>query len=307
MKYIPLVLVLGCTASAPDSADVAESMAVEAVTACPTGTWCIEASPAAVLLHSVWAVTADDVFAVGDGGTILRRTHDTWTVMPSPTTNHLRAVWGSSSSDVWAGGVTGTILHFDGTAWSVVPVASTADVDAVWGSGSSDVWFAGSGTATHWNGAGFSSFGFGGALLSVSGTGPNDVWLTGENTNLHHWTGTPWATVLPLSGTTTFFAVLALATNDVWVTDFVPGKETVHWNGSKWTPVRTNSGIFDGLSALAANDIWGAGGNHVGHWDGTAWTTVQPFGTSASLWSVTTPPGNVWIVGDRGLIAHRSL
>lgn len=311
MRYLPLVLVLGCIASAPDPADVAGSTTVEAVTACPTGTWCLEASPAAVLLHSIWAVTADDVFAVGDGGTILRRTSNTWTAMPSPTTKNLRGVWAASSSDVWAGGVTGTILHFDGTAWSVVPVASTADVDAVWGSSSSDVWFAGSGTVTHWNGTALSSTGFGGALLSVSGTGPRDVWVTGENTNLHHWNGAAWSTSLPLSGTTTFFAVLALAAGDVWVSDFTPGKETVHWNGSKWTALRANSGngsaIFDGMSALATSDIWGAGGNHVGHWDGTAWTITQPFGTSAAMWSVTTPPGNVWIVGDGGLIAHRSL
>lgn len=307
MKYLPLVFFIGCTASASDPADVPGSMTVEAVTVCPTGTWCVETSPAAVLLHGVWAVTADDVFAVGNGGTILRRTSDTWAAMPSPTTNNLRGVWAASSSDVWAGGVSGTILHFDGSAWSVKTVASTADVDAVWGSSSTDVWFAGSGTVTHWNGTAFSSTGFGGALLSISGTGPQDVWVAGENANLHHWNGTAWTTVLPLSGTTTFFAVLAIAASDVWVTDFTSGKETVHWNGSKWTTQRTGSGIFNGLSAVATSDVWGAGGNRVGHWDGTAWTTAQPFATSAALWSVTTPPGNAWIVGDSGLIAHRSL
>jgi hypothetical protein len=314
MRSIPLVLVIaiGCTASDPDPADFPEAMAVEAVTACATGTWCVESPPGvatATLLHGVWAVTANDVFAVGDGGTILRRTNDVWTAMTTPTTSNLRGVWGSSSTDVWAGGVTGTLLHFDGTAWTLITLASTADIDAVWGSGSTDVWFAGSGTVTHWNGTGFSSTGFGGALLSISGTGPRDVWVAGENANLHHWNGSAWATVTPISGVSTYFAVLALSPSDVWASDFTPNKETAHWNGSKWTPLHTGTGsaMFNGMSALASNDVWGAGGSRVAHWDGAAWTPDQPFGTSASLWSIITTAGNAWVVGNSGLIAHRSL
>jgi hypothetical protein len=307
MKYLPLVLVIGCASSDPADPEFPEAMTVEAVTACPAGQWCVEAAPAATRLHGVWAVTAEDVFAVGDAGTILRRTSDTWTAMASGTASNLRGVWATGSSDVWAGGVSGTVLHFDGAAWSVVTVPSTGDVDAVWGSGSSDVWFAGSGTVLHWDGAAFSSTGFGGALLSVSGTGPKDVWVTGENANLHHFNGTTWVTSAPVSGTSTLFAVLAVSASDVWVSDFMPGKETSHWSAGKWATQRTGSGIFDGFSALGASDVWGAGGNHVGHWNGTAWTTEQPFGTGASLWSVTTTPGNAWVVGDSGLIAHRSL
>jgi len=306
MKYLPLVFVIGC-ATSDLSAEVGESMALEVVTTCPTGQWCTEAAPVAVLLHSVWAVSEDDVFAVGDGGAILRRTNNAWTAMASGTSSNLRGVWAASSSDVWASGVTGTILHFDGTAWSQVAVATTANLDAVWGSSSSDVWFAGSGTVLHWTGAGFTSSGFAGALLSVSGTGPSDVWATGENASMHHWNGAAWATSTPVSGTNTYFAVFALATGDVWVTDFMPGKETAHWNGAKWTTARTGSGIFNGMSAVAPNDVWGAGGNRVGHWNGTAWTTEQPFGTSVALWSVAAVPGNAWIVGSAGLIAHRSL
>jgi hypothetical protein len=310
MKYLPLVFAIGCTTSASDPTEFAETVVVEAVTACPAGQWCIESSPAtaaATLLHSVWAVSAEDVFAVGDDGMILRRTGDVWAAMASPVTANLRGVWAASSSDAWAGGVAGTILHFDGATWTQVAVPTTADIDGIWGSGPSDVWFCGSGTVLHWNGTAFSTAGFAGVLLSISGTGPGDVWATGENSNLRHWNGTSWTTSNPISGTATFFAVLAVSPTDVWVTDFMPGKETGHWNGVKWTPLRTGSGIFNGLSALAPADIWGAGGSRVGHWNGTAWTTEQPFGSNVALWSVATPPGNVWIVGSGGLIAHRSL
>ncbi|MEO7735276.1 MAG: WD40 repeat domain-containing protein, partial [Kofleriaceae bacterium] len=135
------------------------------------------------LLHAIWAVNANDVFAVGDGGTILRRQNgNAWTQMTSGTTANLRGLWASSSTDVWAGGVGGVILHYDGTAWSPV-TGATSDVDAVWGSGSNDVWFCGSGTVLRRANNAFTKFSFAGTLLAVSGTGPSDVWVTGENTN----------------------------------------------------------------------------------------------------------------------------
>jgi hypothetical protein len=64
--------------------------------------------------------------------------------------------------------------------------------------------------------------------------------------------------------------------------------------------------MWNGMSALSSTDIWGAGGSRTGHWDGTAWTTETPFGSNAILWSVTTRPGNAWVVGSAGLIGHRT-
>ncbi|HEX3765224.1 MAG TPA: hypothetical protein VHW23_41290, partial [Kofleriaceae bacterium] len=111
-------------------------------------------------LHGVWAASADDVFAVGDSGVILRRVSGTWTQMTSPTTNHLRGVWGLSSSNVWASGVAvngvGTVLHFDGTSWSLVS-GPTTDLDSVWAASATDVWFTGSTVVLRWNGSAFTT------------------------------------------------------------------------------------------------------------------------------------------------------
>lgn len=309
MKYLCWVLLTGCvTAELDPGAAPGESESVSAVTSCPT--WCQETSPTTNRLHGVWAASADDVFAVGDSGTILRRVSGTWTQMSSPTTNNLRGVWGLSSSDVWASGVAvngvGTVLHWNGTAWSLVSGATT-DLDSVWAASSTDVWFTGSTVVLRWNGSAFSTAAsFAGPLLSVSGTGSNDVWVTGENTNVHHWNGSSWTTFTPNVGTSSLLCVLAVAANDDWASDFMPGSETAHWNGSKWTIVKASTGGWNGMSALASTDIWGAGGSHVGHWNGTAWSSETPPGTSPVLWSVTTRPGNAWVVGDNGLIGHRT-
>jgi len=308
MRFLLLVLVVGCATSDPGATEEPVTYEnVAEIAPCPVGQWCIETPPVttAPLLHGVWAVSASDVFAVGDSGTILRRTGGNWTVMASGTTQNLRGVWAASSSDVWAVGVNATVLRFNGTAWSAVTGAATSDVDAVWGSSSTDVWFAGSGTVHHWNGTSFTAFSFGGTLLSVGGSGPNDVWVTGENTNLHHFTGSSWTTVNPGAGTTSFFAVFALSTSDVWAADFNPGKETMHFTGGKWVAQKTSGGIFDGMAGLSSSDVWAAGGSRTGHWNGSAWTIAQPFG-SVQMWSITTTAGNAWLVGSAGLIAHRT-
>jgi hypothetical protein len=308
MKYLYLVLLTGCaTAELDAGADLEASEAIREFS-CPT--WCQETSPTTARLHGVWAASATDVFAVGDSGTILRRVNGTWTRMTSPTTNNLRGVWGLSSSNVWACGVAasgvGTVVHFNGTSWSSVS-GTTTDLESVWAASATDVWFTGSGVVLRWNGSKFSTAAsFSGPLLSISGTGSSDVWVTGENTNVHHWNGSTWTTLTPGVGTTSFLSVLAVAANDDWVSDFEPGEETAHWNGSTWTVVAASAGGWNGMSALSSTDIWGTGGSHVGHWNGTAWSSETPPGTSPVLWSVTTRPGNAWIVGNSGLIGHRT-
>ncbi|HEU4727302.1 MAG TPA: hypothetical protein VFT22_05425 [Kofleriaceae bacterium] len=277
-----------------------------------TGTWCAESAPIAstINLRGVWAISAEDVFAVGDGGTILRRTGGAWTEMASGTTSKLLAVWGSSGSDVWAVGVSGTVLHFDGTAWSTLPSFTTSDLDAVWGSGSSDVWLAATGTLWHSTGSGappVASLNVGGHLLSVSGTGPTDVWTVGENAGAHHFTGS-WVTVSIPSGTNTYFAVLDRAAGDVWVTDSSLGKESMHLVGTTWAAQKVALGVtLVSLTALAASDVWGVGGTRVAHWNGSSWASDTTFGTSASLKSVTSTTGDAWLVGNSALIAHQTL
>jgi len=308
------LLVAGC-ATYPDPTDEVVDRDVAALIApCSPGQWCIETPPTAVagtsppLLHSVFAIAADNVFAVGSGGTIFHRNSDAWTAFSSGTTQNLFAVWASSASDVWAGGIGGVLLHFDGTAWSPFtrPGAPTSDINSVWGSSSTDVWFAGSAVATHWDGVAFKQFNLAGILLSVSGTGPKDVWLAGEDTQLHHFTGgTSFPVATPAPPTTSMFAVLALGPTDVWVTDITSGMETMHLGADNtWTPHGTGGANFSGLAARASNDIWGVGKSRVGHWDGQAWTVTVPFG-SASLQSVSIADGNGWIVGGNALIAHQ--
>jgi len=60
-----------------------------------------------------------DLWAVGDGGTILHSGDGvTWSAQVSGTTNDLTGVSAVAANDVFAVGDKGTILHYDGTAWT---------------------------------------------------------------------------------------------------------------------------------------------------------------------------------------------
>jgi hypothetical protein len=311
MRYLLLTLAVGCAAI---ESSEGEELAVQvaALESCPTGQWCVESPPVEELLHGVFAINANEVYAVGDRGTILRRSSDQWVAMSSGTDRNLRGVWAASSSDVWAVGVEGTILRFNGVSWSHVSSPDTLPYDGVWGSSANDVWLTGSSRIVRWDGSSFRTFSLTGTMLSVHGTGPTDVWTSGENSPLWRYNGTSWSMV-PVGGITGgIYSVLGISTTEAWITTPTLTKETLRLGSfNKWAPKTTNRAIFYGLSALAANDIWGAGftngGAIVGRWNGVSWATEQPFASSGKLFSVTTVAGHVWVVGEQALIGHRRL
>jgi hypothetical protein len=95
---------------------------------CSPDNWCwYSPLPHGNLIRQVWGTENNDIWAVGDAGTILHWDGYQWSQVESKTTNYLLGVWGSSSNDVWAVGVGGTVLHWDGTAWNPSgPLETTA-------------------------------------------------------------------------------------------------------------------------------------------------------------------------------------
>lgn len=120
--------------------------------------WTSVDSQSTVVLQAIWGSSKDDVWAVGDKGTIRRMKSGAtrWEIVASPTTENLRALWGTAANDVWAVGDSGTILHFDGTSWKTSEAAFglglKPDLYGVWGSSANDVWIVGGNVALHYTG-----------------------------------------------------------------------------------------------------------------------------------------------------------
>jgi hypothetical protein len=215
----------------------------------------------------------------------------------------------------YSGPAPGIILHWDGTAWAQVRVhLPKGGLAAVAATSGSEAWTVGSTStltplAVHWDGIRWSVVptpvpGRYNALLGVSGVAPDDMWAVGDYTDeqgfIHplamHWDGSTWQVVTvpeaPL-GNNIFYAVDAVATNDVWAVgirgagpfEFQPLID--HWDGTAWSVVQVTAPPGDndplyGVSGTSSNDAWAVGFYEEGdavlplveHWNGSTWRRV---------------------------------
>ena len=238
--------------------------------------WTLVASPqfpSGVDLHGIRAISANDIYAVGDShadsqqpNPLLEHFDGTkWTAVPLPhlksgQTGALRGIGIISDSDIWVLGDSGTVvptatvaMHFDGQKWSIVPVPLTGQVhDVVFGQG-------------------------------VTAIATNDVWAVGgvsvntgaEQTLTEHWDGKSWKIVASPNGghpgsTNRLAGIAAVSSSDVWACGQTFDTTTStflnlieHWDGTRWTisPVAAGNGFasLSGVVAFPSASVYVAG------------------------------------------------
>ena len=274
-------------------------------------------------LSGVSALDADNVWAVGDDGTILHYDGKDWSAQESGTIVWLRDVSALDANNVWAVGYGGTILHYNGTAWSAQVSGTTDNLYGVSALDANNVWAVGSdddGTVPvlHYNGTAWSAQESGilaktNCLYGVSALDANSVWAVGNyydmslQSIIYHFDGADWTE----QGTRTangLWDVSALDANNVWA---VGEQGTIrYYNGAGWSEQEsgfTTGGKLWGVSALDANKVWAVGDTGtILYFDGTGWSE-QASGTNYGLWDVSAlDANNVWAVGQGGTILHGS-
>jgi hypothetical protein len=241
--------------------------------ACSASGWCVEEDlpPGPDNLYGLWGSGRDDVWAVGDFGTILHGDGILWKSVPPATDRALRGVWGTGPQNIWAVGEAGTILHYDGTAWISLPARTDAWLNAVWGSGASDIWTVGdAGTTLHWDGTAWSRVDSGTtqSLRSVWGSGPLEVWAVGDAGTVLRWGGATWASYGDGITTESLYGVWGASPRNIWMVG--DSGVILQWTGSR---------------PLIASRIGGVGGLH-------------------AVWGLH--DRQVWAVGDGGVILSRT-
>ena len=256
-------------------------------------------------LVGAWGFSADDVWFVGDAGTILHWNGIFFAAFSSGTTADLSAVWGSSSTNLWAVGTVGTILHYDGTSWMTVESRGPMDtLWGVWGSSPSDVWAVGKvnnvGIVLHYDGTSWLSaasvFTFN--IRAVWGSGPNDVWALGDD--IQHYDGSAWSLVPKPISSGLLTSVWGSGPKDIWA---AYGDNIVHYDGTSWRPSFTTGlggDFFQGVWGSGPKDVWAIQGiNTIIHYDGSSWQTYRNStdeGSLNALWG--SGPGDVWAIGE---------
>lgn len=104
-------------------------------------------------LNSIWGSSAENIYAVGDRGTIIRYDGTRWQQIKTGSDDLLFGIWGSSASDIIAVGGRGKVLRFDGTSWNIITGLKKVHFVGVWGNRRDNVYIYGDrGTVIHFNG-----------------------------------------------------------------------------------------------------------------------------------------------------------
>jgi hypothetical protein len=278
------------------------------VGACSADDWCwSNPLPQGNSIHAL-SGAANDLWGVGDGGTLVHWDGSVWSVAASPTTLTLTSVW-AAGGKAWAAGQD-TLLQYDGTSWSAVSLASFIPL-AVWGLSASDVWAVGAdGQVERWNGASWtaSSTGQVTQFASITGTSDSDVWIGGYGSGttgaIEHWNGATWSPQTLPSGFARPTQVYSASPTDVWAID---GRQALHYDGTSWTQ---DMSIADGYGlqsvfGSSAADVYIVGVlGLVERWDGSAWTGLQnDMGDVLQYGGWSGGSGDVWIGGESARFA----
>jgi photosystem II stability/assembly factor-like uncharacterized protein len=274
-------------------------------------------------LYDVWGTSVENVYAVGEGGIICRRTGAGWTNLGIADGNTLYGIWGSSANNIYAVGANGVVRKFNGTDWgaAVKPGKTNQHLYCVWGSGANNVIVAGdSGTIfrTTDNGATWTKI--------TSGTSEHIRGLWGTTGKIFA-VGRGGLILLSTDGGVTWAQMSSGVKQDLWDVWGVNGNNVfavgdnvtvLNYDGNveqTWTSmdVETQQGIVHPLRG-----IWGSGANdiHIQGWSGTRyyydgekWTHLTEQWPAFTYWGFYKiwglPTGDhVFSVGDRGLVFY---
>lgn len=252
------------------------------------------------LVRAVDGVAADDIWAVGEEGTLLHYDGQSWRQATNPSDGFLSDVEMLSATDGWAvGNVT---LHWDGTAWTQVAATGATKLDML---SADDGWAVAHDEILHWDGSAWHQAPISGTVLypgfrDISMVSSTDGWATGEIGDGHglllRWDGVSW-TEAPFADAN--YNILGdvemVSSTDGWMS----GQDGLYrWNGTTWNEVTHPSPFFLwSVEMVDAEDGWAVGvGGIIMRWDGTSWSLVDS-PTSSELYDLAVFPGAAWASG----------
>ena len=235
-----------------------------------------------------------------------------------------------SPDDAWAVGNGGTngrsvIEHWNGKRWRTSRAPSVGAINAVSATSSKNVWAVGMAGALHWNGRRWTRIGAPSLglnyLTDVVTVARADVWAIGDdaqtNAVVAHWNGYRWR-IARRTRRATHAALDGRSARDIWVlaTEVdTSGIAGLHRTGAQWQPLRprvaTANTRFEAIRDISQRDVWIAGeadnedetGAVVAErWDGSRWASPETL-TSWPRLSFNTVTGlagrddNLWLGG----------
>ncbi|MFN8473286.1 MAG: carboxypeptidase regulatory-like domain-containing protein [Anaerolineae bacterium] len=299
------------------------------------GPWVTAPSPTGANLRAIALPSADEGWAVGDFGEILRLSGGAWTSVSSPTRTNLNAVAFSAPGDGWAVGDGGLIVRLKGGAFEAASPTSSS-LYAIALSGPDEGWAAGDGTASNylWDDADtilrlhhgtWSAISLPAArekrpeppitrwleLRSLALTGPNDGWAVGFDASSSYpgvfghgarLQNGIWSIESTLRTYNRLNAIVLSDPTNGWVVG--RGGVILRLRDGAWeTAGSPTTADLNAIALSGPEDGWavGAGGTILRLAHGQWYQTTSP--THSALYGVAlTGPASGWIVGENGTI-----
>ncbi|MBN2099088.1 MAG: hypothetical protein JW753_05765 [Dehalococcoidia bacterium] len=273
-----------------------------------------ESLPSDETLQGIWGSADNDIYIVGNTGTVLHYNLSTWETQDSETSRNLRGVWGSDNTHIWAVGASSAIQKYTGT-WADQSRSDgrSETLNGVWGSSATDVWIVGdrfrtwdgqyrhtilhtTDGGTNWTNDGY-SITSAQDLNGIWGSDSSHVYAVGTSGRIMRYNGSAWGTMS--SGTTReLYGVWGTAWNNVYA---VGASGTIlRYNGTSWSSMSSGTTqTLYGIWGSAEDDIYAVGaGGTIQHYNGTSWSDVDS-GTNRNLYGAWgTSSTNVYVVGE---------
>lgn len=240
-----------------------------------------------------------------------------------PQTNTLQAFWAVTSQDIWGVGNSGTIIHFDGTSWSVVapPTGFMFDLNGIWGSSANDLWAVGqAGSLLHYDGDKWKEqvSPTGQTLFGVWGLGPQEVYAAGDSLTagsqgaVLRYNGTSW-TSISNSGIPNYRLNAIWADNTGSKLIYVCGVSgsLARYDGNSWDIITSGTAAtLHGIWGTSDHTVFAVGDNgkilRIRYSEGAAagWTSIPNVPTSTTIWAVRgdSSSGVVYATGNNGVV-----
>jgi cysteine-rich repeat protein len=231
-----------------------------------------------IAINSIWGNNENDIYAVGQTGTLLHYDGDSWSSETSPAANSLVDVWGSSASDVYAVGNFSEFVYFNGISWSnVTSPVSNIGLKGIWGSSASDIYVVGqTGTILHYDGGSWTSIASPTTafLFSIWGSSASDIYAVGNNGTIIHYDGGSWTSITS-PAIVSLFSIWGSSASDIYAVGQLG--TIIHYDGTSWNEI-------DSITDENLNDVWGSGPNDIYavgqngiiiHYDGALWSFIK--------------------------------
>lgn len=275
--------------------------------ACTYHGWCWQSPlPQGNDLFGVQAF-ADEVVAVGERGTIVRRREGTWALEDTPIgRERLRDVWGASPEALVAVGDRGVVLRYADGAWARVEVGTDADLHAIDGAEGVAYAVGAAGVVARWDGEAWALEAIATELplvdvrVSPAGVHALAVDPRAARAVLFARGEAGWAELEAFDADLGALLVSPEGAIVVAGADARHRDERGTWSTEALDLERPVSALFHARDAAFAAGYEGA----LARWDGERWGAI-PGGVESDLHALSgTSASDVWAVGADGVILH---